>query len=491
MARPRPPEPRRALDRHLNFARDVVDVAEPARPALLSLGREGGRAEIAFAEVADRSARLAGTLAAHGVARGDVVMTLVGNRPEWVYAMVAIWRLGAVAQPCIEQLRSGDLRARMDAVDPRAVVVDERDAGVVEGAGFDGPVLVVPDERLYDADPAPAADLNANEPALIVFTSGTAGRPKPIRHGQGYLAGQRVQAEHWYGARPGDLCWCTAASGWSLSARNAFMAAWLRGAAALLHDARFDPEERLELLGRENVTVLCMSPTEYRSIAKRAGLRPLPALRHACAAGEPLNPEVVRAWQDGAGVAIHDGYGQTETGHLTGMPIGPPVRPGSMGRPLPGFSAWIDDGELVVDPATVPTFFVDGDRDRPWRTGDRVTEDEDGYLWFEGRTDDVIISAGYRIGPFEVESALVAHPAVAEAAAVGAPDEVRGQVVRAVVVLQPGREPSDTLVRELQEHVKEQTAPYKYPRIVDFAETLPQTGSGKIRRALLRSGGPG
>ncbi len=254
-----------------------------------------------------------------------------------------------------------------------------------------------------------------------------------------------MQAEHWYDARPGDLCWCTAASGWSLSARNAFVAAWLRGAAALLHDARFDASERLDLLERERVNVLCMSPTEYRAIAKRGELRELPALRHAVAAGEPLNPEVVVTWQETVGVPVHDGYGQTETGHLTGMPIGLPVRPGSMGRPLPGFKAWIDDGELVVDPARVPTFFIDGDRERPWRTGDRVSEDEDGYLWFEGRTDDVIISAGYRIGPFEVESALLAHPAVAEAAAVAAPDEVRGQVVRAVVVLQPGFEPGDAL----------------------------------------------
>ncbi len=321
-----------------------------------------------------------------------------------------------------------------------------------------------------------------------MFTSGTAGEPKPIRHGARYLEGQRVQAEHWYGARPGDLCWCTAASGWSLSARNAFVAAWLRGATALLHDARFDPGERLELLERERVDVLCMSPTEYRALAKRGELRPLPALRHAVAAGEPLNPEVVRAWQEEVGVAIHDGYGQTETGALTGMPIGPPVRPGSMGKPLPGFRAWIDAGELVVDPATVPTFFVDGDRDEPWRTGDRVSEDEDGYLWFEGRSDDVIISAGYRIGPFEVESALVSHPAVAEAAAVAAPDELRGQVVRAVVVLRDGYEPGPELAAELQEHTKQQTAPYKYPRIVDFTTELPKTPSGKIKRATLREG---
>jgi acetyl-CoA synthetase len=472
----------------VNFARDVVAAAEPGRLALIAVSREGERVEIAFGEVADRSGRLAGTLARHGVGRGDAVMTLIGNRPEWVYAMVACWWLGAAAQPCTEQLRPGDLRARIDEVKPRAVVVDVRNAELVEQAGFDGPMLVIPDERLFDAEPPAPAELDSEEPALIVFTSGTSGEPKPIRHGARYLQGQRIQAEHWYGAQPGDLCWCTAASGWSLSARNAFVAAWLRGGAALLHDARFDAAERLDLLERERVNVLCMSPTEYRAIAKRGELRPLPDLRHAVAAGEPLNPEIVLTWQQAVGVSVHDGYGQTETGALTGMPIGPPVKPGSMGRPLPGLRAFIEEGELLIDPAKLPTFFIDGDRDRPWHTGDRVSEDEDGYLWFEGRTDDLIISAGYRIGPFEVESALVAHPAVAEAAAVAAPDDVRGQVVRAVVVLQPGFEPSEVLARELQDHVKDETAPYKYPRLVDFAEALPKTPSGKIRRALLREG---
>jgi acetyl-CoA synthetase len=472
----------------MNFVRDVVDAADPAKLALVAVSRDGDRREVTFGEVSDRAARLAGMLGARGVRRGDVVLTVVGNRPEWVYAMLACWRIGAVAQPCIEQLRPADLRARVAMLEPRGVVADTRDADLVAAAGFDDPLLT--DDPLFDAAPAPAADLDPSDPALIVFTSGTAGAPKPIRHGQGYLTGQHIQAEHWYGARPGDLCWCTAASGWSLSARNAFVAAWLRGAVALLHDARFDPDDRLELLHRERVTLLCMSPTEYRAIAKRSELRPLPELRHAVAAGEPLNPEVVRLWQEEVGIAIHDGYGQTETGHLTGMPIGPPVRPGSMGRPLPGFRAWIDEGELVVDPATVPTFFLDGPRDRPWRTGDRVHADEDGYLWFEGRTDDVIISAGYRIGPFEVESALVSHPAVAEAAAVAAPDEVRGQVVRAVVVLRNDYTPGDVLAKELQEHVKNETAPYKYPRVVDFAPELPKTPSGKIRRAALRGGVP-
>ena len=469
----------------MSFVADVVDAADPSRPALVAISRDDARREISFGEVSERSARLAGTLAERGVGRGEVVMTVVGNRPDWVYAMLACWRIGAVALPCTVQLRAGDLRKRMDAAEPRVVVADERDAATVAEAGFGGPVLQIPDERLYHSSPPPAAPVDGDDPALVVFTSGTAGEPKPIRHGHRYLAGQWVQAEHWFGARAGDRCWCTAASGWSKSARNVFIAPWLRGGSGLLEDARFEPEARLETIEREGVSVLCMAPTEYRAIAKRAELRPLPSLRHAVAAGEPLDPETVHAWREGAGVEVHDGYGQTETGALTGMPIGPPVRPGSMGKPLPGFRVWADDGELCVDPATVPTFFLDGPAGI-WRTGDRAREDEDGYLWFEGRTDDVIISAGYRIGPFEVESALVSHPAVAEAAAVGAPDEVRGQAVRAVVVLRGGHDPSGALARELQEHVKQTTAPYKYPRIVDFADSLPKTASGKIRRAVLR-----
>jgi acyl-coenzyme A synthetase/AMP-(fatty) acid ligase len=471
----------------VNFALELVDAASPGRLALVALGRDGTRTEITFGQVADRSARLAGALASRGVRKGDVVMTMIGNRPEWVYAMVACFRIGAVALPSTEQLRPNDLRARFDKVEPKVVMADERNIETLAASGYAGTLISVPDERLFDERPAPGADLSPTDPVLITFTSGTSGEPKPIRHGQRYLDGQRVQAEHWFGARPGDLCWCTAASGWSKSARNAFVAPWLRGAAALLHDGRFDPDERLAVVERERVSVLCMAPTEWRTVAKRCELRRLPSLRHAVAAGEPLNPEIVRVWED-VGVSIHDGYGQTETGALTGMPIGPPVRPGSMGRPLPGFRLWVEDGELCADPATIPTFFLDCPAHGTWRTGDRVREDEDGYLWFEGRSDDVIISAGYRIGPFEVESALVSHPAVAEAAAVAAPDAERGAVVRAVVVLRDGFSGGEELARELQDHVKAETAPYKHPRIVEFADALPKTASGKIRRALLRDG---
>jgi acyl-coenzyme A synthetase/AMP-(fatty) acid ligase len=475
----------------MNFSRDVVDAAPPSARALVALARDGARTEWSFGEVAEASARAAGALAARGVGRGEVVMTLVGNRPEWVLAMLACFRIGAVVLPCTEQLRAADLRARLAVARPRLIVCDERNAGVLGEAAPGADVLLVPGEELTAAAPHPPVELEPEDPCLVTFTSGTSGEPKAVLHGQRYLTGQRVQAEHWLAPRAGRLSWCTAASGWSKSARNVFIAPWLRGAAALLHDARFDPHERLEILAREQVDTLCMAPTEYRVIAKRATLRRFEALRGLVAAGEALNPEVLRAWHEATGLWIRDGYGQTETGQLTGMPLGEDARPGSMGRALPGISLDVDDGELVADPATVPTFFVrylggEAAPAGPWRTGDRVRRDDDGFLYFEGRLDDVIISAGYRIGPFEVESALVAHAAVAEAAVVAAPDDERGSVVRAVVVLRDGHAPSDDLARELQEHVKERTAPYKYPRVVEFADELPKTASGKVRRAALR-----
>jgi acetyl-CoA synthetase len=494
----------------VNFAREIVDAAAPERLAVVELARDGTRSEWSFGELAGRSARLAGHLQRSGVGRGDVVMTLIGNRPEWVLAMIACFRIGAVVLPCTEQLRAKDLRLRIDVAAPSLIVSDERNRRELEtalqGSLASVPVLYVPDESLFAGEAAASVDLQADDPCLITFTSGTAGEPKAVLHAQRYLYGQRVQAEHWLGANAGELVWCTAASGWSKSARNVFIAPWLSGATALLHDARFDPDERLALLERERVSLLCMAPTEYRVIAKRATLRAMPDLRGMVAAGEALNPEVLRAWQEATGLEIRDGYGQTETGQTTGTPLHERARPGSMGRALPGMGLTIVDGELTIDPASVPTFFLGylGEdvvreqgsewlvRDRrqgaPWHTGDRVTQDEDGWLYFEGRSDDVIVSAGYRIGPFEVESALIAHPAVAEAAAVGAPDEERGSVVRAVVVLRDaGYTPSPELVRELQEHVKRQTAPYKYPRIIDFVAELPKTASGKVKRAELRA----
>ena len=483
-----------------------MEAAPASRLGIVAIDAEGIRREWYYGELIARSAGLSGAMAARGVERRDVVMTLVGSRIEWVLAMLACFRMGAVAMPCNPQLRRHDLELRVNAADPKLCI------------GEDGLLAELPDEvssmtlsEVTDAldedvpqeTPADVADLDPDEPAVTIFTSGTTGEPRGVVYPQRYLLGQRLQAEHWFGAREGELAWCTAAPGWSKSTRNVFIAPWLEGAAALIHDARFDPAERLQIIERERVNVLCQAPTEYRMLAKRAELRPIPSLRRVVSAGEPLNPEVIRLFRERMGVTIGDGYGQTETGPVSGMrpDEDDPARDGSMGRPLPGIEVRIAEpdgaiegrptaGELQVRPETVPTFFshyldaapFDGEW---WPTGDHVRQDEDGYLWFEGRDDDIIITAGYRVGPFEVESALVSHPAVAEAAAIPAPDEERGAVVRAIVVLADG-EPSERLAAELQEHVKRVTAPYKYPRIVEFADSLPKTSSGKIRRAELR-----
>ena len=477
----------------MNFIEDVLESFPAARPALVAIDAEGNRRVWGFGELVARSAGLAGAMAARGIGRGDVVLTLIGSRPEWVLSMLACFRIGAVALPCNTQLRSADLAHRVSVAEPKLAIGE---AGLLAELPDGLPTLDLDqiarilDEEMPQEMPAEPVALDPGDPALIVFTSGTTGKAKAAVHPQSYLAGQATQARHWFGARKGELCWCTAATGWSKSARNSFIAPWLCGATALLVEGRFDPAERLDVCEREGVNVLCQAPTEYRILAKRAELRRLPKMRRLVSAGEPLNPEVIRAFREAMGLEIRDGYGQTETGALTGSLDEKRVRVGSMGRPLPGIELRVDEGELVLRRESCPTFFSHYIGEEPfsgewWRTGDLVSQDEDGYLWFEGRDDDVIVSSGYRIGPFEVESALLSHPAVAEAAAVSHPDPERGAVVRAVVVLRE-REPSEELARELQEHVKEVTAPYKYPRIVDFADELPKTASGKIKRAELR-----
>ncbi|HXF00011.1 MAG TPA: AMP-binding protein [Solirubrobacterales bacterium] len=480
----------------MNFIEDVLERFPASKPALVAISRDGERRVWAFGELIARSAGLSGAFAARGVDRGAVVMIVVGNRMEWVLAMLACWRMGAIALPCSTQLRRRDIELRVRAANAVLCVAEEETLGELpEGLPTMtmSDVAMVMDEERPQEPPVDPADLGPDDGALIVFTSGTTGEPRGAVHSQRYLPGQRAQARHWLGAREGELVWCTTASGWSKSARNAFVAPWLCGAAAMIHDARFDPAERLELIEQERVNVLCQTPTEYRMLATQAQLRPLPGLRRVVSAGEPLNAEAIEAFRETVGRDISDGYGQTETGHLTGNLAGDPIREGSMGKPLPGFRIRVSDGELEVHVPSCPTFFRRYLDEEPfvgewWATGDLVTQDDDGYLTFEGRRDDLILSSGYRIGPFEVESALLSHPAVAEAAAVSAPDPERGAVVRAIVVLD-GAEPSDDLVRELQDHCKRVAAPYKFPRIVEFADRLPRTTSGKIKRAALRAAG--
>jgi acyl-coenzyme A synthetase/AMP-(fatty) acid ligase len=487
----------------VNFVEDVMERSPASRLGIVAVDAEGRRRDWHFGELIARSAGLSGAFAARGVRRGDVVMTLLGNRIEWALTLLACWRMGAVALPCSPQLRRHDLELRASAAPP-ALCVGEED--LLDGLPDEVAAMTLAevaetlDEDRPQETPARVERMGPEDPALIVFTSGTTGEPRGVVHAYRYLAGQRLQAEHWLGSRPGELVWCTTAPGWSKSARNVFLAPWLTGAAATIHDGRFDPAERLDIAEALGVNVLCQAPTEYRMLAKRTALRPLPALRRAVSAGEALEADTVAAFREAMGIEPADGYGQTETGHLTGNLAGEPVVAGSMGRPLPGIELRVatEDGaeaepgavgELQLRASSSPTFFsryLDGElfAGEWWPTGDLVRE-EDGRLFFEGRDDDVIVSSGYRIGPVEVESALLAHPNVAEAAAVAAPDPERGAVVRAIVVPR-NREPGEELARELQEHCKRETAPYKFPRIVEFVAELPKTTSGKVRRAELR-----
>jgi acyl-coenzyme A synthetase/AMP-(fatty) acid ligase len=471
-----------------NFVRDVLAQRPTDDLALITLAGDGTRREWMFGELLDAAGRFAGALVAQGVRRGSVVLTLVGNTIDYPLTMLACLQIGAAMLPCSEQLRAKDIALRLDRARPDLVICDPRNRAALDEAGPSCPVLTVP--VTDDHEPPEYAELADLDPSFVLFTSGTSGEPKLVTHGQRYVWGQEVQARAWLGAEPGELVWSTAAPGWSKSARNSFLAPWLSGAAALLQDRRFAADERLATVRSEGVNVLCMAPTEYRLIAAHGPIADVGSLRRLVTAGEALGVPAVEAWHAQTGLTIADGYGQTETGHLAGVRPGEIAPPSSMGRPLPGIRAEIVDGELCVDPSTVPTFFL-GYAGQPvaeglWHTGDRVRQDADGWLFFESRADDVIVSAGYRIGPAEVESTLLGHPAVRESAVIGEPDEARGEIVVAIVVLSDGFVASDELARELQDHVKAETAPYKYPRRVRFIDELPKTNSGKIHRAVLR-----
>jgi acyl-coenzyme A synthetase/AMP-(fatty) acid ligase len=500
-----------------NFTRDVVEelaAQDSLRKGLTYVDREGIVDRWTFAEVAKDAARWAHLLRTR-LDRGDRVLILLGKVPAWHGAMLGALKGGLVAVPCSEMLRARDLAFRVRHSGARLVVADRSCEAEVEEMRnqVEGTVAVIYlDEATAELQRyvprAPTENTTAGETALILYTSGTTKDPKGVVHTHAYTWAQRAQAGYWLDAHEHDVVWCTAGTGWAKSIWNVLLGPWSHGAEVVLHEGGFDPEERLSLVERLGVTVLCQAPTEYRMLAKLDTLATahLPVLRHAVSAGEPLNPEVIERFQDALGLTIHDGYGQTENSLLVANAPGTPIRPGSMGLPTPGHDvAVIDDQGHVCPPGVEgdialigrpPTLFsgywAAPDeteavfRDGWYLTGDRATRDEDGYLWFVGRADDVILSAAYRIGPFEVESALLEHPAVAESAVVGVPHPERGQVVKAFVVLRAGSEAGPDLAAELQDHVKAITAPYKYPRAIEFVDALPKTASGKIRRSELR-----
>jgi len=511
------------LPEEFNFGA-LVDAwaTDRSRLALVAESAAGEVTRLSFWDVSKASNRARHALAAMGVSRGDPVLVMLPRIPAWHVAVVGVMKLGALVVPCTTALRARDLAWRLRHSGARAVVTTldlvpevERALDALESppariALGGAPAGWHDWERLLAraSDGGTAARTRCDEPALCYYTSGTTKDPKAVLHGHGYAFAHRWTGEYWLDVQRTGLHWTTADTGWAKAAYGVLFGPWMNGAPLFLSQARFDPERQLDLLERWEITTFCAPPTEYRLLVQQDLRRwRLPRLRHCTAAGEPLNPEVIHTWHDRFGLFIHDGYGQTETTLLAANLPALPIRPGSMGKPFPGHDLRVIDadgneapvgevGDLALR-GRPPSLFLGYWKDAEataacWRgewyvTGDRGRRDEDGYLWFVGRADDVIISAGYRIGPFEVESALLEHEAVVESAVVGSPDPVRGEVVKAFVVLRPGIAGTPELVRVLQEHVKRVTAPYKYPRAIEFVDALPKTVSGKIRRGELRA----
>jgi len=529
------------MSARFNFARDTFDAHARAggeRTALLLVDDAALERRCSFGELSERSRALAAGLAARGLARGATVMLVLPRRVEWWEAMLACLRAGFVVAPGTVQLTARDIAGRLGPSETAAVITDRDGAlrvdealalahrpaplrvlvGDAAGASPSRPGWEDYEAVLRDGRGAPpagwrdgSADTGADDSALLYFTSGTTGAPKMALHTQASYGKGHALTARWLDLRPDDLHWNLSDTGWAKAAYSSFFAPWIAGCTLFAHTApRFVPRRTLELLSQHPITTFCGAPTNYRLLIQEdfAGFR-FPALRSCNAAGEPINPEVIEVWKRHTGLTIRDGYGQTETVLTVGNYPGLPVRPGSMGQPSPGWDVAVIDesgaalpcgseGEVAirVRPARPEGLFAGYWKDEArnaacfrgdwYCTGDRARIDEDGYFWFVGRADDVIKSSGYRIGPFEVESALLEHPAVVESAVVGQPDELRGQIVKAFVVLRPGTVGTPALVAELQRFVQERTAPYKYPREIEFVAELPKTVSGKIRRVELR-----
>ncbi|MCP5087743.1 MAG: AMP-binding protein [Rhodobacteraceae bacterium] len=514
---------------HCNFARDVIDqwaVKDPGKTALVWTDDSGAVVERSFAEISDASKRAAGLLSGLGVKRGDTVLIILPRLIAWWEVLTATLRMGAVASPGTTQLAPKDIAYRIKASGATCIVTDAANAPKLDAISHELPVgftKVVVDgsrdgwvnyEEGIEATSPDIPDINtaADEVALCYFTSGTTGNPKMALHGHDYGFGHVTTGQFWLDLGPEDLHWNISDTGWAKAAWSSYFGPWLQGAALFVHHAAgFDVQQTLTMFGKFSITTMCCAPTIYRMFVQQdlAQFR-FGSLRHCVAAGEPLNPGVIEVWESATGLVPYDGYGQTETTILCANMLDIPVRAGSMGKPAPGIELEIVDNDAQpVPPGTEGDIAVRVRPDPPrgiflgykndpektqetfkgdyYLTGDRAYKDEDGYFWFVSRADDVIISAGYRIGPFEVESALIEHPAVAESAVVGVADDTRGEVVKAFIVLAEGYAPSDALIGEIQTHVKSATAPYKYPRLIEFVETLPKTVSGKIRRVELRA----
>ncbi|MCM3762693.1 acyl--CoA ligase [Alkalihalobacillus oceani] len=506
-----------------NMAEDIDRHAQdPEKVALLWEDEKGNKQKKTYADLRQESNKLANGLKKLGLQKGDKVIVTLPRIPETYSIYLGALKLGLIISPGSEMLREKDWLYRVEHSKAKATIclagltgsfeqirsqTDSLSHFISVGEKVDGWVHY---EELVKEESAEFSivQTRADDIAFLNYTSGTTGNPKGVIHAHSWAYAHQAVASQWLDVKEGDVVWATAAPGWAKWNWTPFMSTLGTGATGFVYNGRFEPEKYLSLMESYQVNVLCCTPTEYRLMAKLDGLErfSLPAMRSMVSAGEPLNQEVIETFKRHFQVQVRDGYGQTENTLLVGTLPGMELKPGSMGKPTPGNNVAIIDeeanlvqvgevGDIAVHKSTAALF--KGYLDDPERTaaayrgdwyltGDQARLDEDGYFWFEGRSDDIIISSGYTIGPFEVEDALVRHAAVKECAVVAVPDEIRGSVVKAFVILKQPELAGEALIKELQEHVKYMTAPYKYPRIIEFVTELPKTASGKIRRVELR-----
>lgn len=526
-------------DENYNFGYDVVDEIakyEPDRRAMLWTNEEGEEITFTFGEIKKYTDKTANMLLSLGVRKGDPVMLVLKRHYQFWFAIVACHKIGAIAVPASNQLQKKDFVYRFDAASIKAIVCTsddgipehvlqaakecasvkvlmevhgrkaEREKGVMDDGFLNFDKLVA-----EASEDLPRQDVKAEDPMLMYFTSGTTGYPKMVLHNADYSLGHINTARNWQNCDPDGLHFTLADTGWGKAVWGKLYGQWFMEASVFVYDYnRFHPTDLLPLFAKYHITTFCAPPTMFRFFIKEdLSKYDLSSLKYATIAGEALNPEVFNVFYKNTGIKLMEGFGQTETTCIIANITGMEPRPGSMGKPVPQFDVDIVDedgqpvsagvtGEIVIrtDKRKQYGLFMGYYRDEAktkqawhdnlYHTGDTAWKDEDGYYWYVGRTDDIIKSSGYRIGPFEIESVLMEHPAVLECAVTGVPDPIRGQVVKATIVLTKNYAPSEELKKEIQNYVKHQTAPYKYPRVVEFVEDLPKTISGKIRRTEIR-----
>ena len=513
---------------NFNFGYDVVDdiaIHEPDRLAMIWTNPEGEERRFTFGDIKRLSDKAANYFLSLGIKKGDPVLTILKRHYQFWYVSVALHKIGAVMVPATFMLTKGDVEYRVRSASIKAAICTDMN-GVCDAvdSAEDIPTLEIKmivnssrdgwlqfDEGMEKAsDKLERIQTNVREPLLMYFSSGTSGYPKMVMHDHLYSLGHLSTAKYWQNVDPEGIHLTIADTGWGKAVWGKLYGQWLMEAAVFVYDyEKFEPHEILSIIEKYRITSLCCPPTMFRMFIN-AGLEghDLSSLKYCCIAGEALNPDVFENWLKATGIKLMEGFGQTET-TCTIMNIrGMEPKPSSMGKPSPQYEVKVVDedgnecpagetGEIIIrceprPPGLMMCYYRNEEktakamRDGWFHTGDVAWVDEDGYYWYVGRNDDVIKSSGYKISPFEIESVLVTHPAVLECAVTGIPDPVRGQLVKATVVLKAGYQPSDELKKELQDYVKHETAPYKYPRAMEFVSELPKTVNGKIQRAAIR-----